>query len=235
MSLSRNLEREWLDDLPVADIGAIRSRADLALLNRLMFQAEILRRALTRHCVGGRPLRILELGAGDGTFMLRMARRLRRQFPEVAVTLLDRQNLVSRRTQDAFAELGWQATPVEANAVEFLESPIAADVDVITANLFLHHLTEPSLSRLFRCSAERTRLLVACEPRRNRFAFFFSSSLWAIGCNHVTRHDAPASVRAGFSGRELSTLWPDQPGWRLGEYAVGPFTHCFVARHTDHE
>jgi hypothetical protein len=45
----------------------------------------------------------------------------------------------------------------------------------------------------------------------------------------VTRHDAVASVHAGFAGRELSRLWPGE-GWRLWEGLTLPFTHVFSAR-----
>jgi hypothetical protein len=53
--------------------------------------------------------------------------------------------------------------------------------------------------------------------------------LFAIGCNDVSRHDAVASVRAGFSGRELSRLWPERDGWTLHEAPAWPFTHAFAA------
>jgi hypothetical protein len=45
----------------------------------------------------------------------------------------------------------------------------------------------------------------------------------------VTRHDAPASVRAGFAGLELSALWPNEGRWELHE-STRLFAHCFVAR-----
>jgi hypothetical protein len=54
--------------------------------------------------------------------------------------------------------------------------------------------------------------------------------LWAIGCNSVTRHDALVSVRAGFSGDELSALWPDKKNWQLTERRAGPFSHLFIAQ-----
>jgi hypothetical protein len=57
--------------------------------------------------------------------------------------------------------------------------------------------------------------------------------LWAIGCNAVTRHDATVSVRAGFSGNELSALWPADSGWQLTERRAGFFSHVFVARRMD--
>jgi hypothetical protein len=54
--------------------------------------------------------------------------------------------------------------------------------------------------------------------------------VFALGANDVTRHDAVASVRAGFRGREISRLWPHAASdWRLSEHAVFPFTHLFQA------
>ncbi len=53
-----------------------------------------------------------------------------------------------------------------------------------------------------------------------------------IGCNRVTRHDAAVSVQAGFTGAELTALWP--AGWRITESAAGLFTHSFIATsHTE--
>ena len=54
----------------------------------------------------------------------------------------------------------------------------------------------------------------------------------AIGANAVTRHDAPASVRAGFHGAELSRLWPGEVGF---EGRRGPFTHGFAAQGLRHD
>jgi hypothetical protein len=50
-----------------------------------------------------------------------------------------------------------------------------------------------------------------------------------IGCNAVTRHDAAASIRAGFAGGELSALWPGAETWRIDERKCGFSSHCFMA------
>jgi hypothetical protein len=52
-----------------------------------------------------------------------------------------------------------------------------------------------------------------------------------LACHAVTRHDAVVSVRAGFTGRELSPLWPADDSWILTERAAGCFSHSFVAQH----
>jgi hypothetical protein len=86
------------------------------------------------------------------------------------------------------------------------------------------------LIELFRGIAEVTETFIALEPRRSRLALTFSQQIWAIGCNRVSRHDAPVSVRAGFAGKELSLLWPRMGNWSLEERPVGLFSHLFMAR-----
>ena len=95
---------------------------------------------------------------------------------------------------------------------------------------FLHHFEDARLAELFRAVAGRARLFAAIEPRRAPWPLFCCRLLWAIGCNSVTRHDAAISVRAGFSGRELSALWPADSGWQCTERRAGVFSHLFVAR-----
>ena len=111
----------------------------------------------------------------------------------------------------------------------WLEQPIRT-VDVMLANLFLHHFPEKSLRALLRLAAARTNWFIACEPRRSLSALTASRLLGFIGCNSVTQHDAVVSVRAGFAGHELSALWPAVAGWRLSERPAGRFSHCFVAQ-----
>jgi hypothetical protein len=228
MSLPRRVEPEWLDDLPAHDPRAMRSRRDLQRVNAVMAQTGLMARALTAYGRRRQPPRtILDLGAGDGTFMLGVARRLARRWQDVTVTLLDQQNLVSAKTRHAFGAVRWTAKPVAADMFGFLAH--AAPVDIITANLVLHHFDTPRLGALLAQAAQRSNLFVTCEPRRGRFGLLCSRLLWAIGCNDVTRHDATASVHAGFAGSDLSDLWPGHEPWALQEASAGLFTHRFVA------
>src|SRR4051794_28255693 len=75
---ARTLEPEWLDSLPEQDARAQRSRRDLARVNALMGSASIVARLL-RDRLPARPLRIAEIGSGDGAFAARMVRRLHRE------------------------------------------------------------------------------------------------------------------------------------------------------------
>jgi len=229
----RLVRPEILDGLAEKDPRAIAARRDLILVNRLMFQQAIIARLLGEN-VASPPRRVLEIGAGDGSFMLGIARRLAGKWPNVTLTLLDRADLVTRARRAAFAELGWRAEAVTADIFDWLRTVGDARFDVVVANLFLHHFSDADLKRLFATLRPRAPVFVAAEPRRSGFALAASRLLWAVGAGDVTRHDAPASVRAGFRGMELSALWPAGND-HLDERGAGLFSHIFAARRTGSE
>jgi 2-polyprenyl-3-methyl-5-hydroxy-6-metoxy-1,4-benzoquinol methylase len=217
--MQRVLEPEWLDELPPSDARAERSRVDLRRINALMGNARHLALALDEPA-----LRIADLGAGDGSVLLSVARRLQR--PGVELTLVDQ---AAYPVPEEFTYLGWKAVGVRADVFAFLARP-GPRFDAIVANLFLHHFEREPLRRLLELVAPRCALFVACEPRRTQPTLQASRLVGLLGCNDVTRHDAVVSVRAGFTGREISELWPREWGWRLSEKAAWPFSHLFVAQ-----
>ena len=62
------------------------------------------------------PFYILELGAGDGKFMLRVARLMARRWPNVEIVMVDRIDLIGKDVCNTFAEFGWRAQAVTARA-----------------------------------------------------------------------------------------------------------------------
>jgi hypothetical protein len=224
--MERQVQPELLDELPPDDRHAVRSRHDLRRVNGWMNHARIIARLLQTAC-SKTPHRIVDLGGGDGTLMLEVARRL--PSSQVALTIVDRQNLLDPGTASEFAILGWNAAVLETDVLDWaIDSSTTADL--IVANLFLHHFKTEPLRVLLQNLANRTPFFIACEPRRFSFGVFVKALLWLIRCNAITRHDGEISVRAGFRGRELSTLWPRRDGWLIEEKEVGMFSHCFVAR-----
>lgn len=231
--MHRLVEPELLDGLPATDPQAAGSRADLRRLNFIMGHAGILSRALRHHPTSKagpeRPLRVVELGAGDGSLALELARRWSAHGVVGELTLIDRQNLLSAETLRAFGVLHWSVRVVESDVFAWFEA-LSVPVEVIFANLFLHHFETDRLRALLRLAAEQTSQFVACEPRRAPLALTASRLLGLIGCNAVTRHDAVVSVRAGFTGGELSRLWPATGGWTLSDRPAGLFSQSFLAQ-----
>lgn len=257
--IERVVQAELLDELPHDDPGAVGSRRDLRRINAGMGNAAKVARALNEAFPREPPRRIFDLGAGDGSLLLGVARRMEcsrrpalRSFgnsgsnsdmspptlspataaskrPSTAAVLVDRQARLQPEIRRRLEAMNWTVQAVVADVFHFCENGVGM-ADAIIANLFLHHFTDVQLRQLFRLVSAKTRVFVSVEPRRSRPASYASRLLLLMGCNSVTRHDAVVSVKAGFAGRELASLWPAEGGWELSEGRAGLFGHLFVAR-----
>ena len=228
--MNRRVENEWLDHLPPADPRAIGSRRDLRRLNAWMGNAAILSAQLASFREDLTPAHLLELGAGDGDLLSQVARRLGACWRGTRAILLDRCNLLGARAADTFRMAGWDVQVATTEVFDWYQGAPMNPSGIVMANLFLHHFEFKSLALLFKAVSQQCTHFVALEPCRSHLALVFSRLVGLIGCNDVTRHDAPVSVRAGFAGTELSRLWPDEDRWLLREHRAGPFGHLFVAR-----
>ncbi|MEO5962945.1 MAG: hypothetical protein ABIP87_05865, partial [Thermomonas sp.] len=169
MKMPRVVEPEWLDHLPADDPRAIRSRGDLRRINRLMSATRLLVEALDPLMAGRRNARIVELGAGDGNLLLRIAASRANAWPGVSLDLLDMQPIVAPATLARYAELGWKANVVRADVFDWLSDTSvhheagAEDAPIIIANLFLHHFEGQPLVDLLHGIAARARAFVCIE------------------------------------------------------------------------
>jgi hypothetical protein len=224
--MRRCVEPEWLDELPANDRRAMQSRRDLTRLNAFMRHASFVAGALVRAAPCVR--KVVDIGAGDGQFLLKVARIVGCQTRE-AVTV-DRLELVQPKTLEGFRAIGWRLTVRIGDVFELLSRMSPEPCTAILANLFLHHFDDKRLRQLFDLQAGLADIVIACEPRRSPRALIASRLVGLLGCNSVTRHDAVASVRAGFTGSELTALWGNPAGWCIEEKPFGLFSHGFVCR-----
>ena len=241
MIAPRIVAAETLDYLAHDDPAALRSRRDLVRVHRAMGTRSIMSRGWKELISTDRsnaPLRILEIGAGDGTLLLGVARTLSRHWPPVQLTLLDRLDIVSPATLAGYEELGWSVRVELIDVLDWagldecsLPSKAFRKWDLITTTLFLHHFESMQLSRVLTKVAACADRFFACEPKRSWLALAGSHLVGAIGANAVTREDAVLSVRAGFRAAEISAHWPQgiDDQWQLREFNAGLFSHCFSA------
>ena len=231
-ALPRRVQPEVLDALGADDPAAQRARRDLRCLHHVIGTLPILLQALDR-ALDHPPRRILELGAGDGSMMLQLAKCRAARWPDVAVTLLDRQGVVEAQTLAGLRAVGWTPTLVTADVFDWLEQPPSDTWDAVVANLFVHHFQPRELSRLLNAVAAHARVFFCCEPRRGALPLLGSHLVGLIGAGPVMREDAVLSVHAGFRRQELTAAWPQPDGWRLQEYPARLFSHCLLATRRD--
>lgn len=243
MTMVRTVLPELLDELSISDPRAKRSRRDLKRLHKLMGTRAILLAALRKMSLrnsgssSSLPLEVLEIGAGDGSLMLGVARALKGQLQPISLTLLDQYNLLEQSTKIGYANAGWNVTTNVCDILNWAKHEHDLGLtsskkhwDLIVCNLFLHHFEESELRLVLNAVSARTNYFFACEPHRTWLALTGSLMVSLMGANAVTRQDAVLSVRAGFSKSELSATWQEFANdWILEEYPAGLFSHCFCA------
>jgi len=203
---------ELLDSLPADDPSAIRSRRDLRLINFLMGNFSWIMATLEKHAASmGQG--VVELGAGDGRLLDRLADR----FPEVRFSAYD----LAPRPDDLSDRIVWLKG-------DLFDSPFPENGGVLFANLFLHHFENPALARLAGwCDA--FDVLVFCEPDRARLPHLLGNVMSPF-INHVTRHDMHVSIDAGFAEGEMAdALGLSSARWNIRESATLRGARRFLA------
>ena len=144
--MKRQVEHELLDELAPSDLRAMGSRRDLQKVNAWMGHARIMDRVLADAFTHQAPRSIADLGGGDGTLLLRLAKRIGPRYKPVRAVLVDRQRLLGSKTRDEFAALSWQVESLEVDIFDWLQRPYPKHHDVTVASLFLHHFTWTTIS-----------------------------------------------------------------------------------------
>lgn len=205
---ARRLTPELLDSLPADAPAANRSRRDLRIINRLMNNAQWIRRALRRSISPDEKL--IELGAGSG---------------ESGWGLID--------ANVNYAPAGIDLAPCPEkwpDHCEWFQSSILTfdrwhEWPVVIGNLIFHHFTDAQLATLGAQLNQHARVIIASEPLRvKRAQRLFALLCPLINADPVTRHDGVVSIEAGFRGNELPALLgldPERWSWRCEETFLG--------------
>ncbi len=197
-TMQRALQPELLDSLPPAHPDALHSRRDLRIINRVMGNHRWFARTLPSLLRPGECA--LELGAGTGELARRLGER------GAVVDGLDRCSAPG----DWPRARAWHAADLRT-------FDGYGAYPVVFGNLILHHFTDGELASLGATLGRTARLILFSEPTRSRFSqrMFALLGPW-FGANHVTRHDAPVSIAAGFLGNELPrALGLDDSAWSV--------------------
>lgn len=197
--MERIVKAELLDHLHHEDPRAIRSRRDLAHLDLFLGNSRWILNSLRREA--SRDTRIVELGAGAG----HLCRGISGVRPGSTITGLD----LLGRPPGLPESIRWVSG-------DFMQTLQTVDAQVCCGSLILHHLEEKPLRQLGQ-EFRRFPILLFSEPHRGKFPLCMAGLASPL-VGEVTRHDMPASIRAGFRKGELQHLLGlDLQDWEIRE------------------
>lgn len=199
----RDLKPELMDD-PAIDPAALEAAwRGLARLNAVSgafgaLWAPIAREA--RNTTG--PLHVLDIGCARGDFVIRAARRARREGLDIRFSGCDLNTkaIEMAREQAASAGLSCDFFPCDV-----LRDPPRREHDVVTSSLLLHHLDRAqAIAALTNMREHAKRFVLVNDLVRSGLN---SALIWlgsrGLTMNRVVRADAMISARAAFTHSEL--------------------------------
>ena len=167
---------------------------------------------------GTRSLHVCEIGCGGGDNLKAVAEWAHREGIEVRLTGID-----IKETCIGFAkgrnDLGANATWI---CSDYRHAQPEGLPDVVFCSLFCHHFDEPSIVGIMDWMHAHSRLgYFINDLQRDRMAYAGIRVLTGLfSRSRLVRHDAPLSVRRGFSRSDLEALVEtasaSQPDTRFG-------------------
>jgi 2-polyprenyl-3-methyl-5-hydroxy-6-metoxy-1,4-benzoquinol methylase len=229
MLRQRSEAAEWMD-APGAP-GFDAALHGLARINRISFAAApvlaFLERVARRH---PGPLSILDVGAGGGDMLARIARWAARRGVTVQLTGLDQSPQAAAHALARGVPARW----ITADLFAYEETH-----DVVICSLFAHHLRDAELERFLRWIAARARLgWLISDLHRHWLPW---GVVWGgvrlLRMPPMVVHDGPISVARGFTRADWRRLL-DQAGvaaeirWAFPfRWQVGRIAHDAARRH----
>jgi ubiquinone/menaquinone biosynthesis C-methylase UbiE len=197
------MKRLVIPELLDSDSGSVEevqaSLADLDFVNRYFgghSATSLLLREVARR-TGLRKLSLLDVGGGTGEFVEAIAKRVARHGIALHGTVLDRagSHLTHRSNGSRFV------------AADALQLPFTdKSFDVVSSNLFCHHLEPEELVQFINEGLRVSRVAVLINDlRRNYFHLLAVYGGFVFYRSRITRHDALASVRRAYTEREMRT------------------------------
>ncbi len=202
----RSTQTEWMDERRASPAELAAVLADLAVVNTVTLArlpTVAFMRRVARGVPVGTPLRVLDVGYGEGD----MLRRIHRWGTRAGVAL----DLAGMDLDPASAPAARSATPPEwciaYRTCNVFDQP-AGGQDVVLSSLFTHHLTDAqAVDFLVWMERSAARGWFVNDLHRHALAYEgFKLLSAAAGWHPTVRHDGAVSVARSFRRRDWDLL-----------------------------
>jgi 2-polyprenyl-3-methyl-5-hydroxy-6-metoxy-1,4-benzoquinol methylase len=208
--------RELLDRPDVESAVAAASYRFMRLVNRWFGGTRPVKRFLEREARmpgAPRPLRVLEVGAGDCSMAIALSRRLRRRGLDVRFTCVDSCDYAAEAARRALARARDDRLEFRHGDVFALEPGERCDCAV--ASMFLHHFPDDRVVEAVTGIRALVRGSVLINDLERSLLNLAGCWILSRGWPRAVQHDGLLSVRRGFRAAELERLLADLPRSRV--------------------
>ncbi|MCC6659656.1 MAG: methyltransferase domain-containing protein [Phycisphaerales bacterium] len=206
--MERTVEPELMDDPGVDRADLDRSLAYIRGVNRWLGGTRGLLANLkrwSRRWPRGKPVTLLDIGTGSADIPLAARRWAMRRGFDLRVTGVD---LHAATLEAARGRVGDEPgiELIQADALRLMDLFTPGSFDYVHAGMFLHHLSFIEVLTVLRIMDRLARAgLVWNDLVRSRLSLALLRPA-LLGRAHIIRHDALASVRAGFTRAEVTDV-----------------------------
>jgi ubiquinone/menaquinone biosynthesis C-methylase UbiE len=212
--VERVLVGELMDDPGVDPAELARALAYIRGVNRLLFGTRACLHHLerwSRRWPKDAEIRVLDVGTGSADIPLAIVRWARERGRRVHITAIDNHektlDVARGRVREAGAEGAIELLSADALTLEARFAP--GSFDYAHAGLFLHHLQTPDAGRVLGAMHRLSRRGVIWNDLvRSRWGAVAVHAI-LVGQPRMVKHDAVASVRAGFTRAEAERMARD--------------------------
>ncbi len=200
---SRSDRAEWMDDAAATEPDFAGALRDLARVNALTFCYRPTLRWMDRLVArtGATSLSVLDVGAGGGDMLRKLARWGERRGVALALTGLDRSPWAA-----PFAAAA--GTPGAFLTCDLFDLDPARRYDVVITSQFAHHLPDPELARFLRWMEDRaTTAWLISDIHRHWLAWGFAwVATRAMRYHPMVINDSTISVERSFTRADWTRL-----------------------------
>ncbi|MDG2282719.1 MAG: methyltransferase domain-containing protein [Longimicrobiales bacterium] len=199
----RHRQAELMDDPGLEPERHQRALIALSRINRVSYAVPRLWHEVARvHRSTGRAVRVLDVACGGADMLIAVARIADRKRVPVELVGCDLSGVALERADMAS---GGRVRTLQMNV---LTDDLSTEADVVTTNLFLHHLSAEEACTLLRRMARSARdVLIVQDLRRTRLGYVLAwVGLHTLTRSDVARIDGLRSVRAAFTLDEVRGL-----------------------------
>jgi len=203
---SKRLRVEELMDAPDVDPAKLASALTfIRWINRVLgYNKSVVNqvaRVLGKNT--SREMSILDVATGSGDLPADLLEFGKQHGLKLGLVGLDLHARTLQQAQEFLDKCRVQLVRADALALPFADQSF----DVVTANLFLHHLSdEMAINTLREMARVSRRAVVVADLIRRRRAYAWITLL-TLPCSTIVRHDARASVAHAFSVEEMKSLF----------------------------